>query len=115
MVALAYDGLSALEKAREFVPASVLLDLGLPGMDGYEVARRLRAESCVADALIIAITGYGQDEDRARSHAAGCDHHLVKPIDFGGLQELFGLDQTTKSRAQTGPNCHQIPHSRRPL
>jgi len=59
----------------------VLLDIGLPGMDGYEVARRLRRLDGARSALLVAVTGYGQDEDRRRAHEAGFDHHLVKPAD----------------------------------
>ena len=90
IVELAHDGITALEKARTFSPAAVLLDIGLPGMDGYEVARRMRAEPRAAGAIILALSGYGQEEDRARSRASGFDHHLVKPIDFGVLQTLLG-------------------------
>jgi two-component system CheB/CheR fusion protein len=79
-VATAADGPQALEQARSFVPEIVLLDIGLPGMDGYEVARRLRAVPGCADAAIVAVSGYGQAEDRARSRAAGFDDHLLKPV-----------------------------------
>jgi CheY-like chemotaxis protein len=83
-----YDGPSALEAAREYHPQFVLLDIGLPGMDGYEVARKLRQEgNCQAS--IIAISGYGQEEDRRRSRDAGIDYHLVKPIDHNQLFELL--------------------------
>src|SRR5581483_7095555 len=74
----AHDGSSAIDSARERRPEFVLLDIGLPGMDGYEVATRLRQEESCRDAVIIAVSGYGQDEDRRRSSAAGFDHHLVK-------------------------------------
>ncbi len=87
-IALAHDGHQALIRAREQSPESVILDIGLPGMDGFEVARRLRGEACCADAVIIAVTGYGQPEDREKSIEAGFDHHLVKPVD---LDELKGL------------------------
>jgi CheY-like chemotaxis protein len=72
-----------------FRPEVVVLDIGLPGMDGYEVARRLRAETGTRDAVLVAVTGYGRDEDRARSREAGFDHHLVKPVDFGLLRGVF--------------------------
>lgn len=87
-VRLAHDGPAALEIAQTFSPAVVLLDIGLPGMDGYEVARRLRAEPRCAGALIIALSGYGQDEDRRLSREAGFDHHLVKPVD---LEQIYAL------------------------
>ncbi|WP_229792280.1 response regulator [Cognatilysobacter bugurensis] len=66
-----------------------VLDIGLPDLSGYDLATRLRA-ACAGDALFIAATGYGQAEDRARSHAAGFDHHLVKPLDPERLLELVG-------------------------
>ena len=67
---------------------ALVLDIGLPGIDGYEVARRLRARPETAGALIVAVTGYGQKEDRERSRAAGFDHHLVKPVD---TRKLAGI------------------------
>jgi PAS domain S-box-containing protein len=88
-VLVAFDGLSAIEEARSYRPEIVILDIGLPGMDGYEIVRRLRAEECCRGALIIAASGYGQEEDRRRSREAGFDHHLVKPIDFDSLMDLF--------------------------
>jgi CheY-like chemotaxis protein len=88
-VDVAYDGLSALGTAQSFRPDAVVLDIGLPGMDGYEVARRLRARPETSEALIVAVTGYGQNEDRERSCAAGFDHHLVKPIESEALLSLL--------------------------
>jgi PAS domain S-box-containing protein len=88
-VRTAGDGVSALEAARSFRPEVVLLDIGLPGLDGYQVARRLRAQDCGKDARIIAITGYGSEEDRLRSREAGFDLHLVKPVDFQALVTLL--------------------------
>ena len=85
----AHDGPTALEAARTHRPEIVLLDIGLPGMDGYEVVRRLRTEECCQHSLIIAASGYGQDEDRRRSREAGFDHHLVKPVDFDDLINLL--------------------------
>ncbi|MDG3008329.1 PAS domain-containing hybrid sensor histidine kinase/response regulator [Paludisphaera mucosa] len=86
-VATAYDGPSAVELARSVRPDAVLSDIGLPGMDGYEVARRLRGDG--AGALLIAISGYGQEEDRRRSREAGFDHHFIKPVDYESLSELL--------------------------
>jgi signal transduction histidine kinase len=88
-VALAHDGPSALEAARTGRPQVVILDIALPGMDGYEVARRLRAEEATRDAVLVAMTGYGQEDDHRRSRQAGFNHHLVKPVDFAELQQLF--------------------------
>ncbi|MEW4571374.1 ATP-binding protein [Tautonia sp. JC769] len=102
-VQLAYDGPSALEMARSHCPEIVLLDIGLPGMDGYEVVRRLRGEEGCRTSLIIAASGYGQDQDRLRSLEAGFDHHLVKPVDFESLMNLFDL------RTSQGPPERPIP------
>jgi signal transduction histidine kinase/ActR/RegA family two-component response regulator len=79
----------ALARAREAAPQVCLLDIGLPGMDGAELARRLRAQPETAHALLVAVTGYGQDSDRARAREAGFDHHLVKPVDLDRLQALL--------------------------
>lgn len=78
---IVHDGPSALEAATTFAPEIVLLDVGLPGMNGYEVARRMRRAGENLDLVIIAISGYGQSEDRVLSQRAGCDAHLVKPVD----------------------------------
>jgi CheY-like chemotaxis protein len=88
-VQVAYSGESALEVAMEFQPTIVLLDIGLPEINGYEVARRLRQRQQSKDTWLIAMTGYGQDSDRQRSHEAGFDYHLVKPVDPEKLAELF--------------------------
>jgi signal transduction histidine kinase/CheY-like chemotaxis protein len=82
------DGPGALEEARSFQPQVVLLDIGLPGMDGYEVSRALRAVAGCERALIVAVSGYGQAEDRARSRVAGFDEHLLKPVAPDRLLEI---------------------------
>ena len=79
-VAVATDGESALEVAARFRPELVALDIGLPGIDGYEAARRMRALPGLSAAVLVALTGYGQHEDRERARAAGFDHHLLKPV-----------------------------------
>lgn len=84
-----YDGLSALEVARTFHPHLVLLDIGLPEIDGYEVARRLRQDASPAHVRLVALTGYGSAEDRERSREAGFDHHLTKPTDPQELERLL--------------------------
>ncbi len=84
-VRVARDGLEALTAAREFVPTVLLLDLGLPGIDGYELCRTLRAESAFANAHFIATSGYAQTADVERSLAAGFDQHFAKPVDFSEL------------------------------
>jgi signal transduction histidine kinase/ActR/RegA family two-component response regulator len=86
----AHSGPAAIEAARTFRPEFVLLDIGLPGMDGYQVASALREDEAHQDMVIIAVSGYGQEEDRRRSQAAGFDHHLVKPVDFDSLISLIG-------------------------
>lgn len=86
---IAHDGLEALEVARAFRPEIVLLDIGLPKLDGHEVARRLRQEPRGSEMMLIAVTGWGQEEDRRLSHAAGFDHHLVKPVDYEALLDLL--------------------------
>ena len=88
-VKMAHDGPTALEAARSFQPEIVLLDIGLPGLDGYQVATMLRQEGPSRKARIIAITGYGHEDDRRRSREAGFDHHLVKPIEFRSLVTLL--------------------------
>ncbi len=84
-ITTAHDGLAALAAARKFHPDAIVLDIGLPGLDGYRVAEALRREPAFANVRLVAVSGYGQAEDRNRAKAAGFDHHLVKPVDFGQL------------------------------
>jgi PAS domain S-box-containing protein len=84
-----YDGPSALTRAREYRPDLVILDIGMPGMDGYEVARRMREEPQFDRLVLVALTGWGQDEDRLLSGEAGFDHHMVKPVEPKALRELL--------------------------
>jgi two-component system CheB/CheR fusion protein len=88
-VRTAYDGPQALQAAEEHRPEVILLDIGMPGMTGYDVARRLRERPETRSALILAMTGWGQDEDRRRSQEAGFDQHLIKPLDPGKLEDLI--------------------------
>jgi CheY-like chemotaxis protein len=85
----AYDGESGLAAIRGFRPAFVLLDIGMPGMDGYELLRRVRQESELDPVRFVALTGWGQEDDRRRSLAAGCVGHLVKPVGLGALTSLL--------------------------
>jgi PAS domain S-box-containing protein len=88
-VKIAYDGRSALDALRIYRPSLLLLDIGMPGMDGYDVARQVRQIPEFCDLVLIALTGWGQEEDRRRTKEAGFDHHLVKPVEIGTLQSLL--------------------------
>ncbi len=88
-VCVAQDGGTGLREAERFLPQVVLLDIGLPDINGYEVARRLRQHPSLQSATLIAMTGYGQPEDRQRSSEAGFHHHLVKPVDWETLERLL--------------------------
>ncbi len=83
------DGIQALEIAASFRPQTAILDIGMPGLNGYELARRIRDEPWGRDMLLIALTGWGQQEDVQRSAAAGFDHHMTKPVDFDTLTRLI--------------------------
>ncbi|MCE9554144.1 MAG: PAS domain S-box protein [Planctomycetes bacterium] len=88
-VAVAHDGLTAVAQVTEFRPDIVLLDIGLPGMDGFDVARAIRGLGTGCDARLIAVTGYGQEEDRRRSLEAGFDDHVVKPVSVNTLSQIL--------------------------
>lgn len=92
-VQVAYDGPSGVRLAEAFEPEIAILDIGLPGLDGYAVAERLRESNVTRHALLIAVSGYGQPMDEARSRQAGFDLHLVKPVDFASLQPALKLDR----------------------
>jgi CheY-like chemotaxis protein len=100
----AYTGAQALELAHSFKPEIVLLDIGLPGVDGYEVARRIRALAGLQTVHLVAITGYGQDADKARARAAGFADHLVKPVEFTALQRILTIPASNPAdtRLSTG-------------
>ena len=91
-VTLAYDGPSATQAALAYQPDVVLLDIGLPGLDGYQVAQWIRQQDSLKDVLLVAVTGYGQDSDRQHSKDVGFDHHLVKPVDFDEVERLLASD-----------------------
>jgi len=99
----AHTGPAALELARTYCPHVVLLDIGLPGMDGYEVAARLREANAEDRLVLIAITGYGQQEDRRRSRSAGFDHHLIKPVLPETLQVLLRSLESALTSSAPGP------------
>ena len=100
-VRVVYDGPSALDMAGSFRPEIVLLDLGMAVMDGYEVAMRLRERPECAGTLIVAVTGWGQEEDRRRSREAGFDLHLVKPVNADTLKGLLAVSESV-TRASCG-------------
>jgi len=89
-VRTAADGLQAIDAASEFLPEVAFIDIGLPGIDGWEVARRLRAQSSTDRILLIALSGYGEYDDKQRAVAAGFDHHLTKPVEFEQVLRLLG-------------------------
>ncbi|MGZ5094371.1 MAG: response regulator [Burkholderiales bacterium] len=100
-VQVAHAGQVALRMAQESTPDVILLDIGMPGMNGYEVARQLRAQAAFADTLLVAVTGYGRASDVKQTESAGFDHHLVKPIDYEKLQSLLAA-RSQKYSDKTG-------------
>ena len=108
-VRTAYDGMEALQVGSELRPDVVLLDIGLPGLNGYEAARRIRAEPWGSRSLLIALTGWGQSEDRRRSREAGFDHHVVKPVAAGTLMELLASSRASQLRAPMGSQPNVYP------
>lgn len=91
---LAADGTAALKLAPQFLPEVICLDIGLPGMNGFEVARALRRIEGLETVFLIALTGWGTEQDRLKSQEAGFDVHLTKPVDFGVLQQVL-LERST--------------------
>jgi CheY-like chemotaxis protein len=89
VVRTVHDGRAALAAAGEFRPEVALLDIGMPVLNGYEVAARIRREAWGRGMVLVALTGWGQDADRARSAAAGFDHHVLKPVEPAALQALL--------------------------
>jgi CheY-like chemotaxis protein len=97
----AYDGLEAVQEAETFRPGVVLLDIGLPKMNGYEVARHLRQQPWGKTMSLIALTGWGQDEDKRRALEAGFDHHFTKPVEVIALEQMLALNNP---RPQSAPS-----------
>lgn len=87
--ATAQSGQEALDVAARFRPDVVVLDIGLPGMDGYQVAARLRQQPDCSGVVLVALTGWGGEEDKQRTRAAGFDHHFTKPVDPQALEQLL--------------------------
>jgi CheY-like chemotaxis protein len=88
-VEVANSGKSGIEAAERFLPEIVLCDIGMPGMDGYEVAQSLRADETTRAAYLVAVTGYGQDADRLKALESGFDEHLTKPVGLSTLQSMI--------------------------
>ena len=88
-VRVMHDGPSALAMVDDFAPEVVILDIGLPGMDGFEVAREMRTRAVTKTALLIALTGYGAESDKQKARDAGFDHHLVKPVSFTAIETVI--------------------------
>ncbi len=99
----AYDAATALAMALAEKPDIVLLDIGLPGLNGWELARRLRGEPTLEGIVLIAVTGYGQQADLERSRAAGIDHHLLKPVEPDLLQRLLAALAGSPRLLRTAP------------
>lgn len=86
---IAHNGVQALGIAHEFRPEVVMLDIGMPGLDGHDLARRIRAESWGQDMVLVAVSGWGQDEDKEQGRESGFDHYLVKPVALPTLEALL--------------------------
>ena len=99
LVRVAHTGPTGLATALDFRPDVMLLDIGLPELDGIEVAKRIRQHAALHNVVLVAMTGYGRETERQRSQEAGFDHHLVKPADFGALEQI--LAAVSKRKGQT--------------
>ena len=86
---MAHDGPAALKAAVDYRPDVMMLDIGLPMMNGFEVAEKLRAQAAFQDTVLVTVTGYGQEKDRKRTKDAGFDYHLVKPAEFSDIQDIL--------------------------
>ena len=110
-VAVAYSGHDGLQAAEQYQPDVVLCDIGLPGLDGYGVARQLRDNPTTAKARLIAVTAYGEDEDRRRSHEAGFEQHLVKPVDPAALHRVLNCSAVLNRKSgcvPPAPESHNV-------
>jgi CheY-like chemotaxis protein len=88
-VRTASDGVEAVEATASFTPDLILLDIGLPKLDGYEACRRIRALPCPREPIVVAVTGWGQDDDRRKAKEAGFDFHMVKPVEPAAIEKLL--------------------------
>ena len=99
-VSTLHEGSSAIDWVLANKPDCVFLDIAMPAMDGYEVARRLRTRAELADTILIALTGYGQDEDRRQAFEAGFNHHMVKPASIDALEQVLHAVPLSKQAAE---------------
>jgi CheY-like chemotaxis protein len=97
-VRTAHTGTTALAAAIDYNPNVVLLDIGLPELDGFQVAQLIRQQLAHKNTVLVAMTGYGQEADRQRSQEAGFDHHLVKPADFKNVRQILASVSTSPSQ-----------------
>jgi CheY-like chemotaxis protein len=100
-VRTSHDGIEAIKTAADFRPQVILMDVGMPRLNGYEATRRIREQSRGQPTIIIAVTGWGQEGDRAQSKAADCDGHLVKPVNLADLQKLLTELEATAARRES--------------
>ena len=96
----AHSGLEALDAARRFLPEVIFLDIGLPGMSGYDVARQLRSEPSLSSVVLVALTGWGSEDDKRQSREAGFDFHLTKPVEVKAIESI--LAQFARPSAEAG-------------
>jgi signal transduction histidine kinase/ActR/RegA family two-component response regulator len=101
-VRIAHDGVEALEKAEAFRPQAILMDVGMPRLNGLDATRRIRAQPWGRSVVIIALTGWGQEDDKTRSQEAGCDGHLVKPVEPAALEALLARTMREPNRVHSG-------------
>jgi CheY-like chemotaxis protein len=107
-VQVAHSGPAALETVATYQPACVLLDIGMPDMNGYEVARRLRSEPRFNGVHLVALTGYGREYDRQQAEAAGFDQYLVKPVAYEKLQEMLEGFATPRRAPETASSPERL-------
>jgi CheY-like chemotaxis protein len=116
LVRVAHTGPTGLQAALDFRPDVVLLDIGLPELDGWKVAKRIRQEPHLHDIVLVAMTGYGLNTDQRRSQKAGFDHHLVKPVDFGELRHILAaaseMPNADNRRVRPTKGSHAALHER---
>lgn len=109
-VTIAHTGPEALQLAEQRPPDVILLDIGLPGMNGWEVAQRLRRIPGLEHAVLIAVSGYGREEDQLRSREAGCDLHLCKPVDLNLLEQLLTRHHQRKASQNVTRGTERLAH-----